>query len=141
MRLSASIREPGRGRIGAKLIDISSHGCRIEVQSGASTDSSILLSIAGLNTLYCRVVWTCHEFTGLEFATPIAGRVLDQLLQGHNHQSETAIVELRSIANRAHQLSMQDDDHRGTLAELSRKCAIEAVIEGLRLGEAKRQRG
>ena len=137
LRLSASIREPGRSRTGARLIDISTHGCRIEATSGASQDTWVMLSIAGLETQYCRVVWRCHEFAGIEFATPLAEAVLEQLLQGQQQLSETSISELRSIANRAHQLSVHETEDRQTLTELSRKCAVDAVVEGLRLGEAK----
>ena len=137
LRLSASIREPGRSRVGAKLIDISTGGCRIEATSGASSDTWVMLSIVGLETQYCRVVWRCHEFAGIEFATPLAEAVLDKLLQDHSQLSETAIGELRSIANRAHRLSTQETGDRQTLTELSRKCAVDAVVEGLRLGETK----
>jgi hypothetical protein len=75
IRLNASIREPGRSRTGARLIDISTHGCRVEITSGASQDTWVMLSIAGLETQYCRVVWRCHEFAGIEFATPLAERI------------------------------------------------------------------
>jgi hypothetical protein len=138
LRLSASIREPGRSRVGARLIDISTHGCRIEATSGASADAWIMLSIADLETQYCRVVWRCHEFAGIEFAVPLAEAVLDRLLQD-SQLSEAAIGELRSIANRAHRLSTQETDDRQTLTDLSRKCAVDAVVEGLRLGDAKQR--
>ena len=137
IRLNASIREPGRSRTGARLIDISTHGCRVEVTSGASQDTWVMLSIAGLETQYCRVVWRCHEFAGIEFATPLAEAVLERLLHDQQQLSETSISELRAIANRAHHLSVQEADDRQTLTELSRKCAVDAVVEGLRLGEAK----
>jgi hypothetical protein len=136
LRLNATMREPGRSRVGAKLIDISTHGCRIEATSGASADAWVLLSIAGLDTQYCRIAWRCHEFAGLEFATPLAEQVLERLLQDQSQLSETAIGELRSIANRAHRLATQETGDRQTLTELSRKCAVDAVVEGLRLGEA-----
>ena len=137
LRLNASIREPGRSRSGARVIDISVHGCRIESLPGSTVDSWVLLTIAGLETQYCRVVWACHEFAGVEFATPLAETVLDRLLQDQSQLSETAISELRSIATRAHRLSTQEEGERRTLAELSRKCAVDAVVEGLRLSEAK----
>jgi hypothetical protein len=135
IRLNASIREPGRSRTGARVIDISIHGCRIETLPGATADSWILLSIAGLETQYCRVVWSCHEFAGVEFATPLAEAVLDRLLQDQSALSETTIGELRSIATRTHRLSIQEGSDRRTLAELSRKCAVDAVVEGLKLVE------
>jgi hypothetical protein len=137
LRLNATIREPGRSRTGAKVIDISTHGCRIEALPGATTDSWVLLSIAGLETQYCRVVWSCHEFAGVEFANPLAEPVLDRLLQEHGQLSETAIGELRSIATRAQRLSAQEEGERRTLSDLSRKCAVDAVVEGLKLGETR----
>lgn len=140
LRLNASIREPGRSRTGAKLIDISTRGCRIEATSGASADTWLMLSIAGLETQYCRVVWRCHEFAGIEFATPLAEAVLERLLQDQHELSEMAISELRAIANRAHNLSVQETEDRQTLTDLSRKCAVDAVVEGLRLSEAKQPR-
>ena len=137
-RLSATIREPGRSRIGVKVIDISTHGCRIEAQSGASAESWVLLSIAGLDTQYCRVVWRAHEFAGLEFAAPLAEAVFDRLVGDQSQMSEQAIGELRDIANRTHRRASVDSGKDSeTLVELSSKCAVDAVVEALRLGEAK----
>lgn len=137
LRLNATVRESGKSRVAARVIDISTHGCRIETNSVASADTWLMLNIAGLETQYCRVVWRCHEFAGIEFAAPLAEAVLDRLLQDQSQLPETAISELRSIATRAHRLSTQESGERRTLAELSRKCAVDAVVEGLRLGEAK----
>jgi hypothetical protein len=135
LRLDASVREPGRSRVAARLIDISVHGCRIEVTPGVSADNWLLLTITGLETQYCRVVWSCHEFAGVEFATPLADAVLDRLLQNQKALPEAAIGELRSMATRAHNLSMQETGDRRTLSEISRQCAVEAIVEGLRLGD------
>lgn len=139
LRLSATMREAGRGRVGVRVIDMSTHGCRVEATSNISADTWVWLSIAGLETQYCRVVWRCQEFAGLEFATPLADAVYERLLHDQNYLSEHAISELRDIANRTHRLSTKEDSADvETLAELSRKCAVEAVVEGLRLSEAKR---
>ena len=138
LRLNATMREAGRGRVTARVIDISTHGCRIEAGSGASVETWLWLSIAGLETQYCRVVWRCQEFAGLEFATPLSEAVLDRLLQDTKQLTESTITELRDIANRTHRLaSKQDSEETKTLAELSRKCAVEAVVEGLRLSDSK----
>ena len=137
LRLGATIREANRGRVEARLIDISPHGCRVEAISGASPDSWLWLSIAGLETQYCRVVWRCDGFVGLEFETPLAEAVLDRLLQDHQQLSEDSIRELRDIATRAHRLATtQPNADIQRLADLSNRCAVEAVIEGFRLGEA-----
>lgn len=138
LRLNATIREPGRSRTGVRVIDISTHGARIEATAGATADSWVLLSIGGLETQYCRVVWRAHEFAGLEFANPIAEAVLDNLLKNQQQLPESAISELRSIANRTHRLAtVQPTADSQTLVELSHKCAVDAVVEGLRLGETK----
>jgi hypothetical protein len=134
LRLSATMREANRSKVEARLIDISTHGCRVEAISSASPDSWLWLTIAGLETQYCRVVWHCDEFVGLEFETPLAEAVLDRLLQDHEGMSETSIQELRDIAARTHRLAAsQPDAEIQRLAELSNRCAVEAVIEGFRL--------
>ena len=137
LRLNATIREPGRSRIGVRIIDISTHGCRIEATSGASADTWVLLSIAGLETQYSRVVWQAHEFVGLEFANPMAEAVLDRFLQDQKQLSE-----IRRSANSAISPTgrigwrppsrMPTSDRWSTCRH---KCAVDAVIEGLRLGE------
>src|SRR5687767_13055793 len=137
LRLKATIREPNRGKVEARLIDISTHGCRVEAISGTSPDAWLWLNIAGLEAQHCRVAWHCDEFVGLEFETPLAESVLDRLLQDHQQLPEAAIQELRDIAARTHRLaSTQPDAEIQRLAELSNRCAVEAVIEGFRLGKA-----
>lgn len=138
LRLNATIREPGRSRVGVRVIDISTHGCRIEATCTLSPDTWLLLSIAGLETQYCRVVWHCHEFAGLEFGSPLAEPVLERLLHEQQNLTEAAIKELRDIAQRTFRLAAKQREGEGeTLAELSRKCAVEAVVEALRLGESQ----
>jgi hypothetical protein len=139
LRLSATIREPGRSRVGVRIIDMSTHGCRIEASSGAPAEAWVLLSVAGLESQYCRIVWRAHEFAGLEFASPIADAVLDRLLQDQELLTESTVNELRSIANRTHRLATVEStgEDSKTLVELSHKCAVDAVVEGLRLGDAK----
>ena len=141
LRLPASMRIGGRSRVKVRLIDISTHGCRIECTSTVSDDSWVWLSVAGIETQYCRVAWHCQEFIGLEFATPISEPVLDKLLHEQQQLPETTIKELREIAARTHWLatnSGEGDVH--ILAELSRKCAVDAVVEGFRLGKSEAAR-
>jgi hypothetical protein len=81
-----------------------------------------------------------QEFAGLEFVTPLAEPVLERLLSDQHQLSEASINELRDIASRTHRLANKDKNTDAELlAELSDKCAVEAVIEGLRLGEAEAQ--
>lgn len=137
LNLTATMREGSRSKAQVRLIDISTHGARIECTSPVTDDSCIWLNIAGLEAQYCRVVWHCQEFVGVEFEKPLAEAVLDRLLSEHQQLTEKAIKDLRSIASRSHWLARQasaDDIH--ILAELSRECALDAVIEGFRLSQA-----
>jgi len=141
LRLSAMMRDGNKSRVKARVIDISTHGCRIECTSGVAEDSWIWLSISGLENQYCRVVWHCQEFVGLEFANPLSEPVFEGLLADHQELPESAINDLRKIASRTHWLARQaGDSDIAVLAELSRKCAEDAVVEGLRLGQSPKKR-
>jgi hypothetical protein len=91
------MRDGNKSRVKARVIDISTHGCRIECTSGVAEDSWIWLSISGLENQYCRVVWHCQEFVGLEFANPLSEPVFEGLLADHQELPETAINDLRKI--------------------------------------------
>lgn len=136
LRLTATMRDGRNSRVRARVIDMSTNGCRIECTSKVEDNSWIWLSIAGLETQYCRVVWHCEEFIGLEFERPLSEAVFNKLLADQGQLPETAIKELRSIATRTHWLARQaTDEDIAILAELSRKCAVDGLVEGLRLGE------
>ena len=141
LRLTATMRDGTRSRVKVRVIDMSTHGCRIECSSSVDDDSWIWLSIAGLQNQFCRVVWHAHEFIGLEFERPLSEAVFEKLLADQGQMPDTAIKELRSIATRTHWLARQAEDADiAILADLSRKCAEDAVIEGLRLGESPKRR-
>jgi hypothetical protein len=142
LRLTATLRDGTRSRVGAKVIDMSTHGCRIECSTTVDDDSWIWLSIAGLETQFCRVAWHCQEFVGLEFEKPLAEPVFERLLKDQGRLPETAINELRNIASRTHWLARQaSDSDIAILADLSRKCAVDAVVEGLRRDDANARDG
>jgi hypothetical protein len=136
LRLNATMRDGTKTRVRVRVIDMSTNGCRVECTSSVEDGSWVWLSIAGLETQFCRVVWHCQEFVGLEFERPLSQAVFDKLLADQQRLPDTAIKELRSIATRAHRLARAADDTQiAILADLSRKCAVDAVVEGLRLGE------
>jgi hypothetical protein len=140
LRLTATMRISTRSRTRVRVIDMSTHGCRIETPCVVAGDSWIWLNVGGLETQYCRVAWQCEEFVGLEFATPLSEAVFDRLLQDQKQLPETAINELRNIASRTNRLAKQARDADiVTLAELSRKCAVDAVVEGLRLSQPQKK--
>ena len=136
LRLTATMRDGTRSRVKVRVIDMSPRGCRIECTTQVDDDSWIWLSIAGLETQFCRVVWHCQEFVGLEFEKPLSDAVFERLLADQQALPEAAIKDLRSIASRTHWLARKaEDSDIAILAELSRRCAVDAVVEGLRRGE------
>jgi hypothetical protein len=140
LSLTATMREGSRTKVQVRVIDISTGGCRIECTSGVAVDANVWLTIPGLENQYCKVIWHCQEFVGLEFEKPLANAVLDKLLREQEQLPEKTIAELRDIASRTHWLATQADiADIHILAELSRKCAVDAVVEGFKLSEAKRR--
>jgi hypothetical protein len=141
LRLTATMRDGTKSRVSVRVIDMSTRGCRIECSSKVEDDSWIWLGIAGLENQFCRVVWHCQEFVGLEFEKPLSEPVFERLLQDQGTLPEGAINDLRSIASRTHWLARQaGDTDIAILADLSRKCAVDAVVEGLRRGEGAKPR-
>lgn len=140
LRVAATMREGSQSKVRVRLIDISTHGCRIECTSTVAADARIWLNMAGLEAQHCRVVWHCQEFVGLEFEQPLAEAVLDRLLHDQQQLPAERINELREIATRTHWLARQADDAEiHPLAELSKSCAVDAVVEGFRLSQARRR--
>jgi hypothetical protein len=141
LRLSAVVRERGRGRIPIRVIDISTHGCRIELSCGLLVGTSVWLSISGLETLDTRIVW-CHEgFAGLAFTTPISEAVLDTLLKQQDQTSQEDIRQLRDIARRVHRTSEHATPSVSEgVTELYRDCITGAISDGLGLGKSEMDR-
>ncbi len=141
LRLTATMRDATRSRSQVRVIDMSTHGCRVQSPFVVARDSWVWLSIAGLESQYCRVAWHCEEFVGLEFETPLSEVVFERLLQERKQLPEVAIKELLNIATRTHWLARQASDANiAILAELSRNCAEDAVVEGLRLRQPAKKR-
>lgn len=141
LRLTATLRDSRSSRVRARVIDMSIHGCRIECTAPVEDDSWVWLGIAGLENQYCRVVWHCEEFIGLEFERPLSEPVFEKLLADQGQLPETTIKELRSIASRAHWLARSATDEQiSILADLSRKCAVDSFVEALRGGESEKRR-
>ena len=141
LKLAATMRDGSRSKVAAKVIDMSTHGCRIECSTMVEDGSWVWLNITGLESQYSRVVWHCNEFIGLEFEKPLAEPVFERLLQGPEELEAETIAELRDIASRTHWLARQAEDEQiALLADLSRKCAVDAIVQGLKRSESSRAR-
>ena len=134
LHLDATMRDGSR-KAPARVIDMSTHGCRIECSTVVADDSWVWLGIDGLQNQRARVAWHCEEFIGLEFENPLSEPVFERLLAGQKALPDKAISDLRSIASRTHWLARQAGENDiAILADISRQCAEHAVVEGLRRG-------
>ncbi len=132
--LPASVRERGRPRSPARVIDISTHGCRLEAVETLTASNWVWLSLPGLETQYVRVVWSFDGFAGLEFAVPLNLAVLHRLVSGDEPPSERRVARLQELAGRCRLLSERASDRENSdwLISLSKDCEARAVVESLR---------
>jgi PilZ domain len=138
LHLNATMRDGSR-KAPARVIDMSPHGCRIACSTVVADDHMVWLTLEGLEGQRARVAWHCEEFIGLEFETPLSEAVFERLVAQQRQLPEKEIKELRSIASRTHWLARQaGEDDIAILADISRQCAENAVVEGLRLKAPKR---
>jgi len=138
LHLNATFRD-GNRKAPARVIDMSTHGCRIACSTVVADDHMVWLAFEGLESQRARVAWHCEEFIGLEFETPLNEAVFERLVAQQRQLPEKEIKELRSIASRTHWLARQAaDEDIAILADISRQCAENAVVEGLRLTKAKK---
>ena len=140
LALSATIREQRKSRAVVHIVDMSAFGCRVELPCGALAEPWVWLSIAGLETQYCRVAWQENDFAGLEFVTPLKDAVLESLMAPHKKVSERLVVRLREIAARASRIASQASEPERTkpLLEFSRECTEWAAIHGFQLGRSQK---
>jgi hypothetical protein len=83
------------------VIDISTHGCRIELLCAQKLASTGWLYLENLAAQPMRVVWNRDTFAGLEFDTPLHEVVLDALLASKQDVGEPTMAELYDIALRS----------------------------------------
>jgi hypothetical protein len=134
------LREQRKSRSVVHIVDMSPFGCRVELPCGSLAEPWVWLSIAGLETQYCRVAWQENGFAGLEFAAPIGGAVLESLMAPHKKVPERYIIRLREIAARSSRIALQvvEPKRAKPLLDFSRECAEWAAIHGLQLGGASK---
>jgi hypothetical protein len=140
LALSATLREQRKSRSVVHIVDMSPFGCRVELPCGSLAEPWVWLSIAGLETQYCRVAWQENGFAGLEFAAPLGGAVLESLMAPHKKLPERYIIRLREIAARTSRIASQviEPKRAKPLLDFSRECAEWAAIHGFQLGRASK---
>lgn len=79
-KVRAFLRERGGHRFPIRVIDISTHGCRIELNCVQHLSANPWLYLDTLDAKSVRVAWNRDTFAGLEFDTPLHEAVLERLL-------------------------------------------------------------
>jgi len=133
VHLPASVRERGRARSPAKLIDISVGGCRLELAQQLTPGTWVWLTVGGIETQYCRVVWARDMFVGLEFCVQLHQAVLDRLVGNNDNVSSEALETLKETSRRCRVLATRATD--GTATHLNRfadDCSRYSLVQVLR---------
>lgn len=120
LNLAASVRERSRSPFTVALVDLSTHGCRIELGGDLQVDSWIWLKLPGLEPRYSRVAWCKAGFAGIEFEVPLHEAVFDCIVAMDRLPSEAEIGQLKSIGRRCRQLAERPVGHTDdeTVAQL-----------------------
>lgn len=77
--LDAKVGRGGLDRALCKVVDLSTHGARIETYSAVRRDSMIWLTLPHVGHWAARVVWASDFEAGLEFQIPLSDAEFEQL--------------------------------------------------------------
>ena len=79
--ISAGVRERGRSGIPIEVIDLSTHGCRIEYKGALIVGAHAWLTLPNLESRHARVAWMIEGEAGLDFVEPLHPIVAQSLLE------------------------------------------------------------
>jgi hypothetical protein len=127
LSLAASLRERGRTAVSVSLVDLSTHGCRIELTSDLEPGAWIWLKLPGLEARYSRIAWCRGCFAGVEFEVPLHEAVVDCMVRLDYVPSGSELEDLRRIAARCRAIASNppvrtDEETIGELLALARYC-------------------
>lgn len=127
--LPAWLRSSGKARTQVRIVDLSTHGCRIDEAWGLILDSSVWLTLGPLQALHARVVWTHYSFAGLEFEVPLNPAVLERLLALAPAPTTAKAAELRDTSQRCSALAAGAfrEETAAHLLDLARDCDAAAA--------------
>ncbi len=129
LNVPATMRERGRPGFPVRLVDLSTHGCRLELASGVPAGAPVWLKLGGLDSIYSRVVWSRDGFAGLAFETPLHEAVVERLAGGGAPSGEeAAALEEISARCRFFAARAEGDEQSEALLALARDC--DAALAG-----------
>lgn len=78
--LDIAVRELGQTRMGARVLDVSLEGCKLETNTPLKMGTQLWVNLPGLRPQAARVVWVRGYTAGCRFAIPLHPAVFDTLL-------------------------------------------------------------
>jgi PilZ domain len=79
--ISAGVRERGRSGMPIEVVDLSTHGCRIEFEGALIVGAHAWLTLPSLESRHARVAWMVEGEAGLDFVEPLHPIVAQSLLE------------------------------------------------------------
>jgi hypothetical protein len=79
--LGATLREQGRNWFTTWVVNISTHGCRIEGCGRIPNGTVVWLKLPGIESWQGRIAWTGSDSAGVEFERALYPAVLQRILQ------------------------------------------------------------
>ena len=80
----ATVREDGQEARGARLLDLSSYGCRLAAPGPQEEDRQVWLRFADSWPIAATVVWAKDDLLGCRFDEPLPGSLMRQLTRALN---------------------------------------------------------
>src|SRR3712207_3974929 len=78
--IPAGMRERGRSGLDVEVVDLSTHGCRIEFCGELIVGSHAWLNLPDMESWFGKVVWMAEGVAGLDFETPLQRSVAERVI-------------------------------------------------------------
>lgn len=89
--MTVALRERGRSALDARLIDLSSLGCRVEGLIVGAGDAQVWIKLPGLESLPAERIWSNGNLAGLSFDIPLHPAVAARFLPAPGSHAAAAI--------------------------------------------------
>lgn len=80
VEITAEVREPGLGRVEAKILDLSLTGFRMRCMTRLTGEKFIFMALPTFSALESRICWVSGEFYGCEFLQSLHPAILDHIV-------------------------------------------------------------
>jgi inactivated superfamily I helicase len=78
VQISAGLAAPDRASSAVTVVDLSTHGCGIELDSHVEAGARVWIALPGLESWAARVIWAQPGRAGLAFDRPLHQGVVDR---------------------------------------------------------------